>query len=430
MNAKRCLVCQVILSALVVAGCSAVGLPNVPVRASGGAVHPDVRTVPDSDAPVTEFASWQSSAAPALRTRFQALIYGAMPLGHEVTRVEQTPLDLPFDNVGQAEQWTLRIGTQEADLKLHMVVIRPKVSPAQTKPVPMVVLQNFCGNALALAGAASVSGPRYGVPKECRNSLMLPFVPLVFGGAIVQPPIARIVASGHGVAMMYAGDIVPDDPVLAEPILQRLTPAGTPAGQRTGAIAAWAWTYLRALDALGQDVRIDPSRLVLWGHSRNGKAALLAAAMDPRPAGVIALQSGTAGASLSQDDIGESVAKITEVYPHWFAPDFASWSGRQDTLPVDQHQLLALIAPRPILLGAGRRDQWSDPQGGVRAARAASPIYEMAGSKAFVQTDLRKPDFEPQIVTYMRPGLHGIHDEDWTMALRFLDRKLVPVEPH
>jgi pimeloyl-ACP methyl ester carboxylesterase len=238
----------------------------------------------------------------------------------------------------------------------------------------------------------------------------------------VHPPFERVLEAGYGVAVLYAGDIVPDEPTAALQRLARLTPIGTPVGERTGAIAAWAWTYLRALDALEADANIDKSNFILWGHSRNGKSALLAAAMDPRPRGVIALQSGTAGGSLGRDNVGESIAKITQAYPHWFAPTYNTWNGNQSGLPIDQHQLLGLIAPRPVLLGSGRRDQWSDPHGAVRAAQGASPVYELFGAAPFKQTDLREPDFSIPLVTYMRAGLHGIHTEDWDVGLKFLEQ--------
>jgi hypothetical protein len=115
---------------------------------------------------------------------------------------------------------------------------------------------------------------------------------------------------------------------------------------------------------------------------------------------------------------------MTRTYPHWFAPAFARYVGRQDQLPVDQHQLLALIAPRPVLLGGARRDSWSDPQGAVLAAAGAAPAYGLFGVGAFNQRDLREADFDFPVVTYVRPGLHGVHGSDWEVALSFLDERL------
>lgn len=407
---------------LALAGCSAVGLPNVGTEVAGPPAAPPVLAGRDGAPTITSRADWEARGAPDLRSAFQSLIYGQMPAALPVRIVTRTTLAPDLDHLGAAEQWIVQIGAPSHDLSFAMVLLLPRTD--QPEPVPVILMQNFCGNALSLRGVAGVDPPRRGTPPECGNSLMLPLVPVIFGGAIMSPPLEQILAAGFGVAMVYAGDVVPDDPALAEPVLAALTPPGTDPAERPGAIAAWAWTYQRTMDALAGDTRVASDRMVLWGHSRNGKAALLAAAMDPRPAAVIALQAGTAGASLGRDDVGESIAQITEAFPHWFAPAYASWGARQSELPLDQHQLLALIAPRPVLLGSARRDRWSDPHGAVRAAAGASPVYQLYGAAPFRQRDLRTPDFGPQLVTYMRPGLHGIHTQDWDQALAFLDRKL------
>ncbi len=405
-------------------GCGLIGLPNVAVQGKGTPANPPILSAFEGAPPIFSVIDWETKRAPQLREAFQNNIYGRFPDAQPVSVIARTDLSLDYANLASAQQWLVQIGEARSDLKFSMVLLLPKTTgPAATKPAPIIVMENFCGNALALKNAAGVASPRFGTPKECQNSLMLPVVPVIFGGAIVHPPIDRILAAGYGVAMLYGGDVVSDDAAKAAKILQQLTPAGTPPSQRTGAIAAWAWTYLRAVDALSSDPRVDAGKLVLWGHSRNGKAALLAAAFDPRPAGVIALQSGTAGGSLGRDDVGESIAKITQAFPHWFAPAYADWSQRQNQMSVDQHQLLALIAPRPVMLGSARRDQWSDPQGALRAAAGASPVYQLYSAAPFVQNDLRQPDFRPGLVTYMRGGLHGIHNEDWDMALLFLERK-------
>jgi hypothetical protein len=407
------------MSLSVVYGCSAIGLPNVGTNVSGEPATPAILAQFEDDAAIASSQDWEFRRKPLLQRAFQSQIYGRLPSPQPVTIIERTPLTLDIANLDQAEQLVVQIGEKSADLTFSMVVLLPK----SDTPAPLLVMQNFCGNALTFKNAAGVNPPHGGNPKDCQNTVMLPLVPVIFGGAIMHPPFEKILGAGYGVAVLYAGDVVPDEPVEAEKVLRRLTPLGTPPGERTGAIAAWAWTYLRAMDALASQPKIDQNRISLWGHSRNGKSALLAAALDQRPASVIALQSGTAGGSLGRDDVGESIAKITQSFPHWFAPNYAAWASRQRQLPIDQHQLLALIAPRPVLLGSGRRDRWSDPHGAVRAASGASPVYELFGQSRFQQTDLRKPDFGPGLVTYMRPGLHGIHTEDWEMALTFLSAK-------
>lgn len=406
-------------------------LKNVSLQLEEAQAQPPVLASFEGDAPILTSNAWTARRAPLLRAAFQARIYGVFPPTMPVRVTSRTSLGVLDPFGGSAEQWDVRIGADSDDLRFNMVVIFPEPR-ADDMPTPMIIVQNFCGNVIAFPGVAGVVGPRYGSPQECENAAMRPLVPLVFGNAVMTPPRDMILPRGYGVAVLYAGDIVPDEAQSAMAPLQALTPKGTPPEQRTGAIAAWAWTYLRALDALRADPRVDGRRIALWGHSRNGKAALLAAAMDPHPAAVVALQSGTGGASLGRDDLGESIADVTRAFPHWFAPAFESYATAPSSLPIDQHQLLALIAPRPALIAAARRDGWADPAGAFHAIEAAAPVYELFGVHPFTQTRLDSWDVSSPQAFYIRPGLHGVHRTDWERTLDFLDAQLnaAPVSPN
>ncbi|VAW05634.1 Glycoprotein gp2, partial [hydrothermal vent metagenome] len=186
------------------------------------------------------------------------------------------------------------------------------------------------------------------------------------------------------------------------------------------AIAAWAWGYSLMVDALEQDAE-GPRDYISWGHSRYGKSALLAAAFDDRISAVIAHQSGTGGASLNRQKKGESVKAIVDGYPHWFAKAYENYAGEEETMPIDQHQLLALIAPRPVLLGNARRDVWSDPNGAFRAAMGADPVYKLYGAQGLDQNRLDVWAPAADIAYWIRPGTHGVVKEDWPAFLEFLD---------
>jgi len=175
------------------------------------------------------------------------------------------------------------------------------------------------------------------------------------------------------------------------------------------------------VDVLEDDARIDQSAIITWGHSRYGKSALVAAAFDDRIDGVISHQSGTGGASLNRGKKGESVKAITASYPHWFANRYASFGGREEEMTIDQHHLLALIAPRPVLLGNARRDVWSDPNGAFRAAMGADPVYELAGSAGLDQKRLDAWNPDADLAFWIRAGTHGVVKEDWPAFLEFLD---------
>jgi hypothetical protein len=405
-------------------GCVSSKLPNVSLTDIGEAASPPVLAPMGQDPAVSSASEWQARRAPLLRKAFQEDIYGRWPDPTSVRVKTKTVLSpSAYDGTARIEQWDIALGEPQSNRGFSLLVVLPLKAKG---PVPLIIMENFCGNVAAYPEIKGVAAPRLGRPKECDNKWVAPLVPLILGDAIKTPPTRRIMEAGYALAMFHAGEVVPDNPQSAERELLALTPPGTPPEQRTGAVAAWAWLYGRVMDVASDDARFDPKRMVLWGHSRDGKAALLAAAMDARPAAIVALQSGTGGASLGRDDQGETISSVTSHYPHWFAPAFKQLGLHQSNIPVDQHQLLALIAPRPVLLAGGRRDAWSDPNGAIRAAEGASPVYALFGATAFVQGDRMTPNLAHPLVTYMRPGLHGIHGSDWTRTLEFLDHWVKP----
>ena len=160
-----------------------------------------------------------------------------------------------------------------------------------------------------------------------------------------------------------------------------------------GVLAAWAWGMSRALDYLDAAPEVDASRAAIQGHSRWGKTALLAGALDTRWAAVFASCSGAMGASLEKRDWGETIDNVawTGGY-HWMAGTFLRYAGNWDALPGDAHFLIALVAPRPLFLTGGTDDQWSDPHGQFLAAVAASPVYELLGAAGLTTAAMPAPD--------------------------------------
>lgn len=409
-------------------GCAAVNLPNVPLAADADpreAIPPALAAF-EGDRPVTNAEEWVARRAPLLRAAFAAHIYGAMPLPAPVTEVSRrTLVEAAFDGAALIEELIFHVGEGPAQRTVHVGLLIPRDASG---PVPLIVMQTFCG-VDAVLWDMDMAAPSVPAPEPCKSAWMRPVDSAIYGAALMSPPFEEMMDRGYAVAVVYPAEIAPDGAATAEPALASLTPPGTPPDQRTGAIAAWAWGYSRVLDGLQDDPRIDPARTAIWGHSRHGKAALLAAAHDPRIEAVITLQSGTGGASLTRDKVGETVGQMTKAYPHWFAPAYAGFAGREAELPVDQHLLLALIAPRSILIGAARRDRWSDPHGAFHAATAAEPVYALFGTPGFVQASLTEPGEEGRIAYYMRSGLHGVHNSDWARTLDFLDRAFASKPP-
>ncbi|MFB6139070.1 MAG: acetylxylan esterase [Halosimplex sp.] len=192
--------------------------------------------------------------------------------------------------------------------------------------------------------------------------------------------VEHALSRGYGFATYQFADVDPDSPDFTDgvhPHFDDELPG--PPGTEWGTLAAWAWGLQRCVDALRPLDAVRAEEIAVTGHSRCGKAALLAGATDERIGLVAPHQSGTGGTALSRDNGQESVGDITGMFPHWFADTFAAFDGQVDRLPVDQHSLAALVAPRPLLDTEGARDYWANPGRALDALRAAAPVWELLG---------------------------------------------------
>ena len=359
--------------------------------------------------PVTNQAAW-AVRSPLLRAAFEREIYGQMPDLGPVSVSEKREIAAPELPFARIEEWNVGLG-ESASRRFNMLVVSPRNAQG---PTPVVVMELFCGIRSSVPGRPeTISAPLRPTYKGCEGGgLGGGLITLILGRHIAVPPYEEILARGYTLALFYPADVVADDAALAPQDLESI--GGEPA---SGALAVWATLYSKAFDVLAGDNRFDASRIAIWGHSRHGKAALLAGAFDHRFWAVIAHQSGRFGAAPTESERGEPRAKILEHYGYWFTPGLTETS----PLSVDQHLLLALNAPTPLLLTHGAGDFWSDPSGAWRSAEAANEIYRLLGSSGFTQTSPQRPDFSADLVYAQRPGGHGITTRDWRMFLSFLD---------
>ena len=260
-------------------------------------------------------------------------------------------------------------------------------------------------------------------------------VPATGESPFPKTDVMQFINRGYGFATVYYGDFEPDflGGIKYGIRARYLKPGQTaPAPDEWGAISAWAWGLSRAMDYFEKDPEIDASRVAITGVSRLGKTALWAAARDQRFALAIPSCSGQGGAAISRRNYGETIKLITlpQRYGYQFCENYTKWGNDPNAAPMDAHMLIALMAPRPVLLQTGDTDKWSDPRGEFKAAVAAEPVYNLFGKKG-LNTGLIPSSGKPilhDIGYYMHEGGHGMFNNegvsDWNVYFDFMDMHL------
>lgn len=405
---------------VLLSGCVKATIAWAPLTPKGPEAEPSVLAALADQPAINTAEDWEARR-PLVRDILSREIYGLMPTAWETVVDEHKIVDeAAYSALGSYEELRVEVtphfdGMDEPLTDAYLLTL---VVPKTPGPHPVIMAQADCGpwNTLPHPDAFRPEGEDVHVVEGLER--------YIFGRYVCAPPIEDILRAGYAYAEITVRAVIGGS---AETSIEQLRSfVGPNADEQTrwGTIAAWSWMYSTTVDVLRADDRFDPNRIAAYGHSRHGKAALHAAGFDDRIAAVVSHQSGTGGASLNRDKAGETIAQITEEFSDWFAPVYATYAGREHELTLDQHHLVALVAPRPVMLGNSRRDVWSDPNGAIKAARGAAPIYSLYSDEVLKLDRLDEFDPNQTVSFWMRPGTHGVVEEDWPAFLSFLDAHL------
>ena len=342
---------------------------------------------------VKDKAIWEKVRRPEILRLFEENIYGQMPKSY--SRIKYTVIHedaRAMSGKATLKQVAIEVFNNNTSVKINLVLFVPN---NVKKPVPAFLLINNRSKDLTDPSGSLDNG---------------------------FWPAKTVIDSGYAIAAFHVSDLAPDDSVNYVNGVLRLYPEQLTKDNGMKAIGAWAWGASRVMDYFETDKDVDAQKIVLVGHSRGGKASLWAAAEDERFAICVSNCSGNSGAALARRQFGERIHNINSSFPHWFNNNYKKFNHNENELPVDQHMLVALIAPRPTYATNATEDLWADPKGTFLSLKNAESVYSLYNVESTLPAEspaVNQPIIQSPIGYHIRKGEHNLTAYDWDNFIKF-----------
>ena len=382
-------------------------------------VLPDMMVCNDGT-PVRDVKTWEKKRRPELLEYFFSQEYGRTRYDKIGVRYEDVSTNPDFLG-GKATCKQVRFIFSNGE-KEHEAIAMLVIPNRRKGKVPVFVAYNFKGNPSTTLDTTILYSPAFPLVKKPDHP------DWKRGCQMNRWPWERIIDRGYAVITMCYHDIYPDG--RGQKMIDNSIISLFPDYQQReilsdswGAIGAWAWGSSRLVDYLETQRWVDKKKIAIMGHSRQGKAALWAGAQDERFKVVISNDSGCSGAALAKRVYGENVERITKTLEWWFCPAYKLYANNEAAMPFDQHELIALMAPRHVYVASAQEDNWSDQKGEFLATAYAAPAFELYGMKGlgtFEQPGIHQP-IMTDVGYHIRAGKHDVTDYDWDRFMDFCD---------
>lgn len=385
---------------------------------------PDPLTMLNGDA-VENPKMWKEERRPEILHLFEENVYGKIPGELDIfsfSIIEES--NDALNNLAIRKQVLLKFKKQGKELNVNILIYLPK----NIEKAPLFLGYNFYGNhsvinekEIILTKSWVRNNNAYGIYKNTATEESR-------GKRSNRWAIQKIIEAGYGLATIYYGDIDPDKNDFTDGIHPLLYAKNQtkPKANEWGSISAWAWGLTKAMDYFEKDNAINQKKIAVMGHSRLGKASLWAGATDERFALVISNNSGCGGAAISRREIGETVKRMNTRFPHWCCENYDAYNNNVNDLPVDQHMLITLMAPRPVYIASAAEDKWADPKGEFLSAFYATPVYDLLNKEGIKTSEIPNTNdaIHNDIGYHIRTGKHDVIDYDWEQFIKFANKHL------